>query len=293
MRTSFVLCLGGSLVAGGLGLVGCEKKESAVPAPPPAVGGSAPAAGGAAGAAKAAAPAAGAVTAAGASGAGAMGTASITGTIKVDGTAPAPVAVEMSSKPECVEDHKGQPPVLSDNLVAGAGGELKDVFVYVKKGLAGKYPVPTTPATIDQHGCMYSPHVFGMQVGQDLQILNSDPHSHNVNVKENNPFNAAMVKGQAPETKKAWFKKEGVPTKFQCDIHGWMSAFACVVSHPFWAVTGADGKFSIDKLPAGKYTIAVWHEVQPSLTAPAQKEIEVEVKDGETKVQDFKYTISK
>jgi plastocyanin len=252
----------------------------------------APAAGG--DAAKAAAPAAGDAAAAAViePGKGAN-TAAIAGTIKVSGTVPAPLPVSMVAKPECVAAHGGKP-VLSDSLIAGAGNELKDAFVWVKKGLEGKkFPPPTEPAVIDQRGCMYSPHVLGVRVGQDIKVLNSDPFSHNVNVKENNPFNLAMTSGQAPEIKPRWFRKEGVPTKFQCDIHSWMSSYACVVNHPYWALTGPDGKFEIKGLPAGKYTIAVWHEPYPGLAAPAQKEVEVEVKAGETKAQDFTYTLAK
>ena len=217
--------------------------------------------------------------------------ATISGTVTVSGTVSPPGTVDMGQKPECVATHGGQP-VFKDNLIVGPKQELKDCFVYIKKGLEKyKFNPPATPAVIDQKGCMYSPHVFGIQVNQDLEIRNSDPFQHNINVKENNPFNEAMVKGQPPVTRPKWFKKEGVPTAFQCDVHAWMHAYACVLKHPYWAVTPIDGKFSITGLPPGKYTVSVWHEVLPSLKPPAQADVEIEVKEGETKTQDFTYSM--
>ena len=211
---------------------------------------------------------------------------SVAGTIKVDGAVPSPEIVDMSQKPECVQLH-GDKGAKKDNLVAGSG--LADVFVYVKKGLENyKFSVPTDPAVIDQKGCMYAPHVFGIMVNQDLKVLNSDPFSHNVKNLDIN-LNLGMTKGQAPEVKPKAFKKEQVPTVFQCDVHAWMKAFACVVKHPYYAVTKDDGKFEIKNLPPGKYTLAVWHEKALGLTDPAPAEVEIEIKPGETVTKDFTY----
>lgn len=275
-----VLVVLGALVAGIA--TGCEKKQEGAPPVPTA--------GGAKEVTKEAGPAA-------ATGSDVLdpakvqNPATIMGTITVSGTVPPGSPVDMGQKPECVAAHGGQP-VPRDNLVVGGSGGLQDVFVYVKKGLEKyKFDPPAAPASIDQRGCMYLPHVFGVQVNQDLEIRNSDPFQHNVNVKENNPFNLAMVKAQPPVVKPKHFKKEGVPTAFQCDVHAWMHAYACVVKSPYWAVTTNDGKFTIKGLPAGKYTLAVWHEVLPSLKSPPQAEVEIEVKDGETKTQDFTYSI--
>jgi len=261
--------------------LGCEKKAdkegAGAPAAPAAPGGAAPAA---------TPPAAATVL----DPAKVENPATLTGTVLFEGTPPPRSPVSMVAKPECVERHGGQP-VLTDNLIVGSGKGLKDAFVYISKGLEKyKFEPPADPAVIDQKGCMYSPHVFGVQMNQDLKILNSDPFSHNINVKTNNPFNKGMAKDQAPETMKKWFKKRGVPTPVGCDIHAWMSAFACVVEHPYFAVTGEDGKFSIKGLPPGKYTLTVWHEVHPKLVAPKPADIEIEVKAGETKTQDFTYT---
>ena len=117
-----------------------------------------------------------------------------------------------------------------------------------------------TAVVLDQRGCKYHPHVFGVQVGQPVTILNSDPTLHNVHAvpKANTEFNF----GQSSKGMKTTriFDKPEVMVPFRCDVHGWMAAYGGVVSHPFFAVSKADGSFEIKGLPAGTYTIEVWHE---------------------------------
>ena len=269
------------ILAGGLVVSGCQKKGEAPPAAggPTAPAGTAPAAGGEA------APAAGAVL----DPAKVTNGGTITGKISLDGTPPPAKPVEMSSKPECAQAHGPNPP-LADNLIVGSDKGLKDCFVYIKKGLeAHKFAPPAEPAVIDQKGCMYSPHVFAVMVQQDLKVVNSDPFMHNIKVNENNSFNLSQPAGAPPDTKQKWFKKEQVPVTIQCDVHSWMRSYACVVRHPYFAVTKDDGKFEIKNLPPGKYTLSVWHEPVRGLTAAT--DVEVEVKGGDTQTKDFTFTI--
>jgi plastocyanin len=147
-------------------------------------------------------------------------------------------------------------------LVLGPGNAMANVVVRVVSGLpAGKsYPAPTTPITMDQVGCQYIPHVIGLQVGQPLKVLNNDGVLHNVHAlpKINKPFNMAMppTRKEATET----FTKEEGMFVIKCDVHPWMQSYVGVFSHPFFAVTGADGKYTIKDLPAGTYEIEAWHE---------------------------------
>jgi plastocyanin len=182
----------------------------------------------------------------------------VTGKIKFEGNAPAPRPVRMGSDPLCAKVGAG---VNSEILLVGPGNGLQNVFVYVKDGLGTrKFPAPKTPVVLDQKGCRYLPHVFGVQVGQPIQIINSDPTLHNVHAmgKTNSEFNFGQPKDTKPVTKTLDKAEIGVP--FRCDVHGWMNAWAGVVSHPFFAVTKADGSFEIKGLPAGSYTIEAWHE---------------------------------
>jgi plastocyanin len=220
--------------------------------------------------------------------------ATIRGTIKLDGDPEPPKPVDMSQKPDCVKLHAGKQ-VLEDRLIVGPEKGLKDVFVYIKKGLEKyKFELPNEPAVLDQKDCMFAPHVFGMMVGQDLEILNSDPVNHNINVKEVNPFNAAQVAKGPSILKQKWFKKPGIPVSFQCDVHSWMHAYACVLEHPYYAVTKEDGKFEIKNLPPGKYTLAVWHEPRLGALgelAASPSSIELQLKEGETRTMDFTYRL--
>jgi len=186
------------------------------------------------------------------------GGASIHGIVHFEGTAPARGKVQMSADPVCQQQHADA--MLSEEVVVNADGTLKNVAVYVTEGLSGAHAAPTTPVTLDQAGCWYQPHVFGIQANQPLEIVNSDATLHNVNAKPtaNPPFNIAQpVKGMKM-TKK--FTKPEVGVKFKCNVHPWMSAYAVVLDHPFFSVTDASGAFTISGVPAGTYTIEAWHE---------------------------------
>jgi plastocyanin len=181
----------------------------------------------------------------------------ISGSVRLDGTAPAPARVEMNSDPYCVDNGMATTPAI----LAGSNGTLQNVFVYVKDGLGDlKFPVPQAPVVLDQKGCVYQPHVFGIQVGQSLEIVNSDSTLHNVHATPaaNREFN----RGQALQgmTHNHVFSTREVMVPFKCNVHNWMTAYVGVLDHPFHAVSGADGAFSLDGLPPGTYTIEAWHE---------------------------------
>jgi hypothetical protein len=148
----------------------------------------------------------------------------------------------------------------ADDVIVNSNGTLKNVFVYVKEGVTGKHEAPKDPVKFDQHGCVYTPKVFGIMVNQPLEIWNSDDTLHNVHaLPKNSPeFNLGMpVKGM--KLKKSFTKPE-VMVKIKCEVHPWMGAYAGVLEHPFYAVTGDDGTFTIKDLPPGQYVIEAWHE---------------------------------
>ncbi|NNF02880.1 MAG: hypothetical protein HKN17_00330 [Rhodothermales bacterium] len=187
-----------------------------------------------------------------------MGTASVSGTVMFDGTPPAMPRIRLD--PECQDLHDG--PVTARTVVVGDDGGLANVFVRVSAGLPDgySYAPPSEAVVLDQAGCMYHPHVFGVQAGQDINILNSDPFLHNINAQPsaNRGFNFGMP-NQGDERSRS-FRVEEVAVPIKCDVHPWMNAYAAVVDHPYHATTGEDGSFTIDGLPAGTYTIEAWHE---------------------------------
>jgi hypothetical protein len=181
----------------------------------------------------------------------------ITGTMTFEGTPPPVTRLKMDSDPRCTPEGGA----TSELLVVGPANGLQNVFVYVKDGLGARiYATPTIPVMLDQKGCRYVPHVFGVQAGQPLQISNTDPTLHNVNSapKDNRGFNFGQVPSTPPVTRT--FDKPEVLVPFRCDVHGWMNAHAGVVAHPFFAVTKPDGSFEIKGLPPGTYTIEAVHE---------------------------------
>jgi plastocyanin len=181
----------------------------------------------------------------------------ITGSALFQGTAPRPRPLSTDSDPLC----KPEPGATAEGLLVGPDKGLQNAFVYVKDGLGARtYAVPTTTVTLDQKGCRYIPHVIGVQVGQTVLITNSDAALHNVNAtpKNNRAFNFGQPVGVPPA--KRLFDKPEIGVPFRCDVHPWMNAYAGVVAHPFFAVTGADGRFEIKGLPAGTYTLEAWHE---------------------------------
>ncbi|HUK36697.1 MAG TPA: carboxypeptidase regulatory-like domain-containing protein [Vicinamibacterales bacterium] len=189
----------------------------------------------------------------------------IDGVVSFDGVAPKNEPIKMNADPVCVKENATP---QTQETYEVADGKLANVFVYVKDGLGNySYDPPAGPVTIDQKGCRYHPHVFGIRVGQELDIVNSDPTLHNIHAlpKGNAEFNTGQPI-QGMKTVHTFTAKE-VMVPFKCDVHGWMNAFVGVVDNPYFAVTGPDGKFSLKGLPPGTYTIEAWHEKAGTQTA--------------------------
>jgi plastocyanin len=210
----------------------------------------------------------------------------ITGSVIFAGKVPALKPLAMEAEPICHKKH-GAKPAPNEALVLGSGNTMANIMVWVSKGLpAGKtYPAPKTPVTLDQDGCVYKPHVMGIMVGQPYRILNSDGILHNIHTlpKINPMFN----RGQPATVKEmsTSFPKPENMFQVKCDVHPWMSAYIGVFTHPFYSVTGTDGKFTISGLDPGSYEISAWHERLGTQTAT------VTVAAKETKTQGFKFAV--
>jgi plastocyanin len=190
----------------------------------------------------------------------------------------------------CSEHHKDKIP-LKDTFVFGTNNgkdTLANVLVYVSKGLEGKdFDPPSKPVLLDQVGCMYSPHVVAVMVGQTLTVRNSDETLHNVmsSPRENPPFNFGQP--VAEQTNDIKFEQPEMKINTKCFMHPWMSAYIHVLPHPFFAVTGDDGTFKIQGLPPGEYEIRVLHESSMAQPSPASAKITIAA--GDTKTIDFTY----
>jgi len=226
---------------------------------------------------------------------GATGTAVLKGKISYKGDPPKIKPIKMTGDAHC-QKQKTQPD-QGTIVYKEQGNAIPYAFVYIKKGVDGKFDAPSDPVVLDQKGCMYHPHVFGMIAGQPLKILNSDPTNHNVHslAKKNPQFNFAQPnEGMVRMLEsKDTFTREEIMVKIKCDVHAWMSTYVGVMGHPFFGVSlshendgdnkDARGTYEIKNLPAGEYEVACWHE---NFGEMSQK---IKIADGETKELNFEY----
>lgn len=180
------------------------------------------------------------------------------GTVKYDGKPPKKKRLKMDADPVCGSSHSEA--VYGESFKVSGNGSMEEALVYLKS-VSYSGGAPSEPVVLDQKGCIYTPHVFGMVAGQELLIKNSDATLHNIHSmpKVNKEFNFAMPK--VVKKKTTTFKQsEPEPFYIKCDVHPWMKTWVFVSDHPYYAVTDADGNFSIDGIPAGTYDIVCWQE---------------------------------
>lgn len=208
--------------------------------------------------------------------------ATVSGMVSFSGDVPRFPLVNMSAEPDCIKLHGGRVP--SDRVVVN-DGKLQHVLVWVSQGLEGKrFPVRTEMVSLDQDGCIYKPHVVAVQMGQALNITNSDPTTHNVHPlpRENREWNKSQTSG-APAINYT-FPRAEIKIAVKCNIHPWMQAYIHVVQHPYFAVTDAEGKFEIGNLPPGSYTLQAVHE------RLGQQESEITIGPSGNQQVDFAFT---
>jgi hypothetical protein len=185
-------------------------------------------------------------------------TGSISGVVRFTGAAMTRTPIDMEMDPACSFGSKE--PNRSESVIVNSGA-LQNVFVYVKTGLEPyAIPSPNQPAVLDQVACRYVPHVLGLVAGQSLQIKNSDNAEHNVHpVPLNNPqWNESQMPKGPPIIHT--FPNPELLLPITCNQHPWMKMYVNVVENPFFAVSDAAGRFQIDGLPPGEYTLEAVHE---------------------------------
>ena len=186
-------------------------------------------------------------------------TGSITGNVSYSGQPSRGARIRMNADPTCNEQHSG--PVYASVLQVNDEGRLENAFVWVKQGLEDyQFETPSEAKVLDQKGCLYEPRVLGVQVKQKIQILNSDPTTHNIHPipSQNREWNKSQPPSATPLVES--FARQEVMIAIKCNIHPWMKAYVGVIPHPYFAVTGQEGTFDLKDLPPGEYTLEAWHE---------------------------------
>ena len=192
---------------------------------------------------------------------------SITGTVKLTGTAPHMKGIDMSKDPYCVKQHENSP-VKMENVVASSSGGLQNVVLYITEGLTGNEASTSEEPTFDQKGCMYVPHVIAVDVNQKFKVTTSDQTTHNIHPlpapgSTNIGWNKSQPPG-APPIETSWKAPEAISVK--CNIHPWMHGWHVVVKGPY-AISDENGSYTIKNVPAGSYTVTAWQEDLGTQTA--------------------------
>src|ERR1700739_4796045 len=213
---------------------------------------------------------------------------SITGTIKLDGAPPKMKIINMAAEPTCAKDHASQP-AMTEDVVPGENGTLQNVVVYLQGDFSQyAFTTPTAPVTIDQKGCQYQPHVLALMTNQPLQVINSDPLTHNIHPvpKDNREWNQSQPPGAAPIDQSFARPEVAIPVK--CNVHPWMKAYIAVFANPYFQVTGKDGSFDIKNVPPGTYTVTAWHE----LYGTREQNVIIGPKESKNVTLTFKATVA-
>ena len=203
---------------------------------------------------------------------------SIGGAVEFTGTPPVMGKLHREADPFCAKT------AMNDESVIVKDKKLSNVWVHVTKGAPdAKAADGAAPVAVDQTNCMYTPRMQVALVGQKLVAKNNDPTLHNVHTYLGSAtvFNKGMPNA-ASKPIESVADKDGM-MKWKCDVHPWMRGYVGVNKNAFQAVTGADGSFKIDGIPAGTYTVEAWHEKFGTKTA------EVTVEAGKAATAAFSY----
>lgn len=185
-------------------------------------------------------------------------TGTLAGTVRFGGAVPPMSPINFGSFVECASVHDA--PVLTNDVLVH-DGRVENAIVWIRDGLGDRvFAVPETVVEIDQRGCIYAPRVVGVRVGQPILYKNSDRTLHNVHGKPEASSNWNFALSRPGSERTITVDRAEVGISVRCDLHPWMQGWLGAFDHPYFAVTGPDGAFSLPNVPPGTYVIAAWHE---------------------------------
>jgi hypothetical protein len=178
---------------------------------------------------------------------------------------------------------------------------IQNIFVYLKRidpdNVHPELRKSTHPhVSLQLKNCRMAPHTMVVHTDQQVILTAGSDLKHNVHPypifnNQFGPFVRPTEPGQ-PITVARFKMKEPLPIQVKCDIHAWMQAYWLVSDHPYAATTDADGRFTIEKLPAGEHSLTIWHErvgyIEKSFNVRVQNEKQADIGNYEVSLDRFK-----
>jgi len=195
----------------------------------------------------------------------------LVGQFVVDGEVPKPALLIRKGDPTVKDAATCAAEDLFDRKIAidPASKGIADVFVYISPLNAKKLkPHPSLAASaekeivFDQKNCEFFPRCLYVRTDQKVVVKSNDDIAHNTHtyMLKNDSVNFLVAPKDRKGIPVSFTLAENLPMPVKCDIHPWMKSNWLVLDHPYAAVTDKQGKFKIEKLPAGEHEFRVWHE---------------------------------
>jgi plastocyanin len=151
------------------------------------------------------------------------------------------------------------PAAITGTVKITGAASSADAVVYIQNA-SGTFAA-SKPETIDQKQMQFIPHVLPVVAGTTVKFLNDDPTAHNVFSPDNEKFNlGTWPQGQTKDYAFAKCAKFPCVYTLLCRVHPEMEGYVVVLQNPYFAVSSKDGRYTIDGVPPGNYTLAVWHQ---------------------------------
>lgn len=208
----------------------------------------------------------------------------IEGQFVLEGEVPEPVYIFKKGDPVKDAEVCAAEDFKSDALVVDSETKgIANVFIYLRSAPQIHPDLAESKedaVVFDQKGCRFIPHALFVRTDQDVIVKSDDPIAHNTHTftLRNQPVNILIAANDREGVEVSVPLPEILPMQVKCDLHPHMLAYWLILDHPYAAISGKDGKFTIKGLPAGEHSFRVWHEK----VGYVDRAYTVTVKDGET-----------
>lgn len=206
----------------------------------------------------------------------------VTGQVKLKGPEPAPLAYNLALFPDpafCGRISTGTGWRLYDQFQVSPEGGLQNAIVLLEGIDQGK-PFDTPPATVEARDCIFSPSLLVVRNQQEIRFHSMDPVVHEVQMYETAPNGSSIIfhrplrmnpyhplqepqhhdhRPGEPMIDTFQFSKGRRIFLAECGQHPYMQTWGLAVTNPYYAITDAEGRFTIPDIPEGVYSLIAWH----------------------------------